>query len=179
MTLVPAAIPPRIWVVGPPGSGKSTVAKALGARLSVPPVHLDEWFWSPGWVKTPTEDFVARVDAWTATPRWVVDGNYGAIDREYFQRADLVVWLDLPLTVTFPRLLVRTARRVFLGETCCNGNRERLRAVLTPNDDSILWYAARTDGPRRRRYAADLPARPHVRLRHPAAVRRWLDVVAR
>jgi adenylate kinase family enzyme len=42
----------RLWIVGPPGSGKSILADRLGALLSCPVVHLDEIHWLPGWTMT-------------------------------------------------------------------------------------------------------------------------------
>lgn len=38
----------RVAVVGCIGSGKSTVARALGTTLGIPVFHLDSFWWQPG-----------------------------------------------------------------------------------------------------------------------------------
>lgn len=41
----------RVMIVGQPGSGKSRLAQALGARTGLPVVHIDTIHWQPGWVE--------------------------------------------------------------------------------------------------------------------------------
>jgi len=46
----------RIAVTGTSGSGKSTVARILGARLGLPVVELDALFWGPAWTEPRSEE---------------------------------------------------------------------------------------------------------------------------
>lgn len=163
-TAVATAAPRRIWVLGPCGSGKSTVADALASRLGVAATHLDDLHWAPGWVERSWDDLERRVAPVVAGDAWVIDGNYSMVRRKFAGRVELFVWLDVPFATTFPRVLRRTVARSFSGETCCNGNRESLgRAFL--HKDSILLWSIRTRFTRRRDYASELASRPHVRLR--------------
>ena len=85
----------------PAGRGKSTLARAIGARLDIAVVHLDALFWNPGWVQTEPAVFRARVAATAAHDAWVMDGNYtGTLDLR-LARASAVIWLDLPRLVYF------------------------------------------------------------------------------
>src|SRR4051812_3941900 len=102
-------LPPRIWIVGPPGAGKSSVADVLARRLGVEATHLDDLHWEPGWKERSSDDLARRVESALAAPAWVVDGNYLGALRSFMTRADLVLWIDLPLSVCVPRLLLRTA----------------------------------------------------------------------
>ncbi|MEO1057672.1 MAG: DNA topology modulation protein FlaR [Actinomycetota bacterium] len=83
----------RVVVVGPGGAGKSTFARALGACIDAPVVHLDQHFWKPGWVETPRDEFAAHQQTLFAADRWIADGNYGGTFDVRLERADTVVVL--------------------------------------------------------------------------------------
>jgi adenylate kinase family enzyme len=165
--------PRRIWIVGPCGSGKSHVADLLAARAGVPAVHLDDLHFEPGWVEVPDHEMRVEVDAATAAPGWVVDGNYGGVARDLRRRADLVVWLDLPFRTTFPRVVARTFSRWARRETCCSGNREGFRDTFLSRQ-SIFWWAITTHRRTRRKLEDELASQPHVRLRSPRDVSAFL-----
>src|SRR5208282_1090204 len=87
----------RIVVVGTSGAGKTTLAKAIAARLAIPHIELDALEWGPGWTPLSAVDpdaLVRRVDAATAADAWVMDGNYGLVRDLTWQRATHLVWLD-------------------------------------------------------------------------------------
>ena len=110
------------------GSGKTTVGRALADRLGVPFHELDALHHGPNWTEATPEELRAKVEPIVESDVWVIDGAYrGKLGDLVFERADIVVWLDLPLHVWLPRLLRRTARRVISREELWNGNREQLR----------------------------------------------------
>jgi adenylate kinase family enzyme len=94
--------------MGPGGAGKSTLARALGTRTGLPVVHLDRYFWHPGWVETPREEWRALQEHLFAADEWVADGNYSATNDVRLGRADTVVLLDFPAWRTLPRALRRS-----------------------------------------------------------------------
>lgn len=169
----PARLPPRIWILGPCGSGKSSVAARLAAVLGVQPTHLDDIHWKPGWVESSPEEEAAALDEVLARPSWVVDGNYSALRRPRMMEVDLFVWLDLPLNVTFPRLIQRCLVRSFKRVPCCNGNYESLVRSLFDRESILLW-ALSTHQRRKRQLRGDLAGRPHVRLTSARAVEAWI-----
>jgi adenylate kinase family enzyme len=168
--------PERVCVVGSSGSGKTTFARELAARLCVAHVELDALHHQPGWQPLALEKLRAQVDAaCPAGGRWVADGNYQKVADLTRDRADVIVWLDLPRPVVIRRLLRRTLRRGLLREELWNGNRESLRNLFRrdPQLNVVLWswtHHARY----REAYAAETDAR-WVRLRTPAAVAAWLE----
>ncbi|MFF3576799.1 P-loop NTPase family protein [Streptomyces mirabilis] len=129
----------RVWIVGGPGCGKSTLARALAEQRGIPPVTLDALFWGPAWTPVPTEVFLAGVEGELTADTWVVDGQFAASVEAFAHRADCVVWTDPPLRVTWPRLLRRTVRRWIRREELWGGVRETFWTVVGPR--SILWYA--------------------------------------
>ena len=172
----------RINVVGTSCSGKTTLARALAARLELPYTELDALFWGPGWEPVPTAEFDARVVTAVAGERWVLDGGYSAVRDRIWSRADTVVWLDYPLPTILARWARRTAARIRSREEFWpgTGNRESLRNAF--RREGLLAWILTTYRRRRRTMAAQLAARPHitaVRLRTPDQADRWLGSLDR
>jgi adenylate kinase family enzyme len=107
----------RIVILGPCGAGKSTLARRIGARLGLPVVHLDRFYWTPGWVQTEESKFGARVAEAVKGDAWVMDGNYTGPSPIHLRlaRAHAVIWLDLPRHIYFPRALWRAIK--YYGRT--------------------------------------------------------------
>jgi hypothetical protein len=110
-----------------------------------------------------------------AQDRWILDSAYGQWLDVVLARAELVVGLDYPRCFSLGRLARRTMMRLFDQDTICNGNRETLRQMLSP--DSILVWHFRSFSRKRRRmraWAAD-PEGPEVLLfRSPRQSAAWL-----
>ncbi|HEX6244666.1 MAG TPA: shikimate kinase [Polyangiales bacterium] len=172
--------PRRLLIKGGSGAGKSTLARDLAQRLGLPYVELDALHHGPNWTAVPTDRFRALV-AETLDDRrgWVVDGNYDSkLQRLLLDRAELIVWLDLPLGTKLSRLARRTTRRMARREVLWNGNRESLRGVCWGAESLFVW-AVRSHFHQRRAWPLLLADPRTVRLRSPRAVTDWLhDFVA-
>lgn len=167
----------RIVVKGASGTGKTTLAAQLAEALEAPHVELDALFHGPGWSEPPVDEFRRRVAEATRGAGWVVDGGYESkLGDSPLERAELVVWLDLPLRVILCRLWRRTGRRVREGTELWGGNRETWSNALL-GWDSLFVYAVRKHARLRR----ELPARCRrlgvelVRLRSQAEIESWLE----
>lgn len=97
----------RIAIVGCSGGGKSTLARALGARLGLPIIHIDVIFWRPGWVEGPRAETKAQVEAACAADAWICEGNFIDASALRFRRADTIVWIDQPRHVCLRRAIWR------------------------------------------------------------------------
>jgi len=100
----------RVLIVGNSGGGKSTLARALGAKLGLPVIHLDVLFWKTGWVESDDDEFRARVAEALQAPAWIADGNFGGTWDLRMPMADTIVWIDQPRLLC----LWRAIRRVFV-----------------------------------------------------------------
>jgi adenylate kinase family enzyme len=174
----------RVNVRGTSGSGKTTTSRCLAERLGVPFIELDALHHGPNWTEATGEELQARIEtAIAAAPDgWVIDGNYGSKIGDFvLERADTLVWLDLPLRTCLRRLWLRTWGRILRREELWNGNRESIRTAFLIKDSLFAW-TIRTHR-RGRRAMPDRAARnPHlslVRLRSPREVERFLGNAAR
>lgn len=132
----------RVSVVGNSGSGKSTLARRVADRLGVRYVELDAIHHLPGWAPIDPEEFRTRLDEITSGDGWVIDGNYrNLLDGLVWERADTVVWLDLPRRVVMRQVIGRTLRRSITREELWNGNREPFANFVRwdPERNIIRW----------------------------------------
>lgn len=99
----------RVLIVGCPGAGKSTAAKALSEVTGLPVIHLDRHHWQAGWKMPNREVWRETVKTLAAEPCWIMDGNYSGSLPHRLERADTLIHLDFPTRLCFWRVLRRTA----------------------------------------------------------------------
>ena len=162
-------------VAGTSGSGKTTLARAIAAVLGCAHTELDSLHHGPEW--EPRPEFADDVAGLVAGPAWVTEWQYSAVRALLLDRADCLVWLDLPRRLVMWRVITRTLRRRLRREVLWNGNVEPpLRTLLTDPDHIVRW-AWRTHARTAERMAVVLRRRPDlpiVRLRSPADVAAWV-----
>ncbi|WP_394835888.1 hypothetical protein LVJ94_03130 [Pendulispora rubella] len=127
----------RVLVIGCSGVGKSTLSRRLATRLRVPYVELDALHHGAGWTPRPT--FIADVDHSTRAPCWVTDGNYTAVREMLWDRADTVVWLDLPRLLVEWQVVQRSFVRWITRAELWNGCRERGPLHWLNPEHPIRW----------------------------------------
>jgi hypothetical protein len=140
----------------------------------VPHVELDALNWGPNWTDASAEVLRARVERALSAPGWVADGSYhGKLGDSVLERADFIVWLDLPFRTVARRIWSRTLRRIRTGEELWAGNRETWRDAFFSRDSLFLWVV-KSHRSRRRRYLERLGRYQFVRLRSPQEIQAWL-----
>lgn len=122
--------PPRcgasrvVCVDGPAGSGKTTLADALGERLGAPVVHMDDLY--EGWEQQLGAALAARVEAWLLLP-WSV-GLPGRHLRFDWARERFTTWVEVP------------AAPVLVLEGCASAS-----ALLRRRASVVVWVEAAAD----------------------------------
>jgi adenylate kinase family enzyme len=168
----------RVAVVGTSGSGKTTVAAALAEKLAVPYIELDALHHiGPNWTEASADELSEKVAQAIAGDGWVVDGNYESkIGDLVVDRADTLVWLDLPLRVSLARLWWRTSRRIRDDAELWGGNKESWKSAFWGRESLFAW-TVRSHVTRKRTLPARLARHRDlkvVRLRSQAEVNAWL-----
>ena len=117
----------RIAIIGCGGSGKSYLARELGASLGITPVHLDTVYYDKDWNPLPRDQFAALQRGLVSAPRWVIDGNYASSLPIRLAAADTVIFLDLLARTCFWAIAQRRLR--------CGGGQHQAIGVY----DRITW----------------------------------------
>ena len=89
----------KIIVIGCPGSGKSTFARALHQSTGIPLYHLDMMYWNADKTTVEKDVFLARLRAVLEKDAWIIDGNYASTMALRVAACDTVIFLDYPLDV--------------------------------------------------------------------------------
>ncbi len=167
--------------------GKSTLARAVSARLGIPHIELDALNWKPGWVGLHQSD----PELWSRTvaeavsgEAWITDGNYSkGAQPHILPRATDVVWLDYPRRILLPRVIRRSFARAISSEELWpgTGNRETFGRWLD-KEHPIRWTWDTFESSREIRAALFASetlahARKH-RFRHPREAEAWLRSLA-
>lgn len=168
-------LPQRIVVAGTSGSGKTTTAARIAAVLQMRHVEIDSLFHGPAW--TERASFLDDVMELIAQPRWVTEWQYPIARPLLADRAELMVWLDLPTLTVMRRVISRTVRRRIRRKRLWNDNLEPpLRAFFTDPEHIVRWtWAHRHEtGERVTALVDERPDFPVVRLTGGRDVGLWL-----
>ena len=165
-----------VFLVGPSGSGKSTQARALGAGLGLPVVHIDHIHWQSGWVERDRAEKQRLVRIEEAREAWVIEGGLSSTWDTRLARAEMLVWVDRPWPLRLWRVLRRSWRyrgqsRPDLPEGCPE--------TFGPQTWEFVRYILRTRHSASARMGrlmarADEAGVPAVRLASDRAVAEWL-----
>jgi adenylate kinase family enzyme len=166
--------PRRVLVAGTSGSGKTTLAARIAVALQLPYMEIDALFHGPAW--TPRPSFEADVRRFSAEPSWVTEWQYSSVRAHLAERADLLVWLDLPRALVLRQVIRRTLVRRLRRQNLWNGNIEPpLWTIFKDRGHIVRWAwrthhrtAARVTELRRRR-----PDLVVVQLRSRREIVRW------
>ena len=149
----------RVAVIGPPGTGKSTLSRRLAQITGLPLIHLDRLFWSEGWVSTPRDQWEREVRRMVAGDEWIIDGNYASTLGIRLEVADTVILLDLPRSIYIRRVITRMLRAFIRRET-----RPDLASGCPERPDAnffrflhYVWGFHQSGRPGLLRYLDDLP----------------------
>ena len=82
----------KVIVIGCPGSGKSTVSRALHNKTGM-------MYWNADKTTVEKSVFLERLSVVLEKDEWIIDGNYGSTMELRMAASDTVIFLDYPLDV--------------------------------------------------------------------------------
>lgn len=89
----------KVIIIGCPGSGKSTLSRAIHEKTGIPLYHLDMMFWNADRTTVEKQVFLDRLSAAMEQDAWIIDGNYGSTMEMRLAACDTVFFLDYPVEI--------------------------------------------------------------------------------
>lgn len=87
----------RVIILGPSGTGKTTLCREMGERFHLTELHLDSVYWQKDWNHIDKDEFHKwMISFFQKHNNWVIDGNYSN-NRHFHLRlklADTIILLD-------------------------------------------------------------------------------------
>jgi adenylate kinase family enzyme len=84
----------KIAIIGNGGGGKTTLARKLAQKLSIPAFHVDSLQFLKGHRWRPVEEVRPMVESWALETQWIIDG-FGPLDsiEHRFLQADKIIFI--------------------------------------------------------------------------------------
>ncbi len=129
---------PRVGVMG--AGGKTTLARAIAAKMDIEFIEIDWITHMPGWQIRPEDDVKKIVqERMQVNPRgWVTDHHSHYLRELILPRAQAIIVLELPFRTYFWRRFKRSVKRAWTKEVVCGGNVETFRQHFASRDSAIL-----------------------------------------
>ena len=97
----------KIAVIGISGSGKTTAAKQLSAKIGLPVFHIDPLLWIGNWESVPHDEYIANHMQLLKNNRWIIEGYIDEEMSDRLHEADLVIYLDYSVIRCVGRVIYR------------------------------------------------------------------------
>jgi len=97
----------RIVIIGPPGAGKTTLAKKMGSLLKIKVIHLDRIFWKRGWQAVARDERMDSLQKLVSEKRWIMEGTYIDLSQPRLDAADTIIFLDIHPAICLWRIVKR------------------------------------------------------------------------
>lgn len=160
----------RIYIIGGPGSGKTTLAKRVAQQLTLPCYEMDQIGWENGFGAFRAEEVrLHEVQEIAQQDDWVAEGWFSPWTDALAQRAEQIVWLDLPWRVARWRIISRHMRASLAGTNKHRGLRKLYQFLVYAKH-----YYTHEEGTRAQLAKELQPFMPRVvQCRRPAEVEAW------
>lgn len=130
----------RIMVLGPSGTGKTTLGRNLCEKLNIKSLPLDSVYWKKNWNSITKPEFDKYMRKFlTENDSWIIDGNYSNHHHLKYrlELADTIIILDYGIKASLKGIIERARKhknqtRNDMPEGCTEGvDQEFLKYTIT------------------------------------------------
>ena len=99
----------KIYIIGPCGSGKTTLAREFSKKLGIKSYELDKIVWndSAGNIKRTNEKINELFNDIINSESWIIEDVGREIFIDGIKKADIVYYIDLPKCVVYKNCICR------------------------------------------------------------------------
>lgn len=120
MIVLKSIIPNKIHIIGSVGSGKTTLARELSSQLHIPYYELDNVVWrrtKNGDVRNTPKERDEQLYNIVHSSAWIIEGAHHKWVSQSFQKADLIIFLDVSVSKRKGRIIKRFILQLLNLET--------------------------------------------------------------
>lgn len=97
----------KIFIFGPPGAGKSTLAFELGKKTGLPVFHVDHYFFKGPNIHVSVGEAMKELKTVLPKDNWIIEGNHGAVLPFLTKKADHTIVLQVSPFISLFRVCKR------------------------------------------------------------------------
>ena len=108
----------KIYIIGPVGSGKTTLSKILSKKYNIDRYELDKVVWNDdnGNVKRTEEEIKILFEKIINTKSWIIEDVGRKKFNDGIKKADITYYIDLPRITIYKRCISRWVKQKFCRE---------------------------------------------------------------
>lgn len=109
----------KIFILGMSCSGKSTLAKKLSLKYDIPHFEADDIYWKKKYSvkRTKEECYFELKRILEENKKWIIEGVFIDITKPALEKADEIIFLDIPSYILFHRFFRREISKVLKGKS--------------------------------------------------------------
>lgn len=129
----------NFWVIGAPGTGKTTFSNKLSTIINSPVFHLDDLYWIENWERNDIDEFRKSVKNCVTNSSWIIDGYYPEASDIVEEYCNNIILLHLPKHIIVFRIIKRSILGALFNKSVCGKNKESIHRLFGKN--GLIKYA--------------------------------------
>ncbi len=124
----------KIYIIGPVGSGKTSLARKLSKKYNISYYELDKFIWDDKIGKKRTKkDLQVKIDMLKKTKSWIIEDVGRSKFQELYPFCDIIYYLKIPKIILYYRIIKRWVKQ------CLKLEKSNYHQDLNTLKQMIIW----------------------------------------